>query len=134
MLFFVKFPSLQPLLVDANTPELAMQMGRDVVHLEEEPTRAIPIPVGVFVAELFVPDEDDPEEEHVIVPLEHVTAMLDELDDADVQTCECEAMTDDGELARCALAPLHVGDHEGITSSGALVTWAVSGGAAASRT
>ncbi len=128
MLFFVKFPHLNPLLVDAKASDHALQMARDIVHGEEEPTRAVPLPVGTFAAELFVPDDDDPEEEHVIVPLEHVTAMLDDLDDSDVDvsTCGLEAEASDGEVVYCMRAKGHPDAEpcEAVTSSGEIVTWA----------
>jgi hypothetical protein len=130
-LFYVAFVGeVTPLLIDADDACQARKIARDVAD-SAELARVVPIPTGIFCAELFAEDEDG--NEVAVDPLDHVVDYLDALDAIDVDPapplalvpprCGSEADVDD-ELVTCTLHRDHAGtEHEGLTSAGELATW-----------
>jgi hypothetical protein len=128
MLFFVKFEEMLPVLVDAENEDQAFEMASAVHDGEGPPVAAIPIPAGKFAAELFVPDPDDAELIIDVVPTTETSALLDALDETDVEidgsgVVVCGEEGDyEGETVVCSKPP-HSGEHEGTSSSGESVSW-----------
>jgi hypothetical protein len=128
-LFFCQWEDRNALLVDATDREDAAFVASKVAD-GDAPTRVLPLAPRAFVAEVFIPDEDDAEAgelEGVLVvdPLDHVRAMLEELDDQDVtaaptvpaeseakEECGAEAEGEEPEAVLvCNLPKKHDGKH-----------------------
>lgn len=127
MLFYAGFgDDVCPLLIDANDANHAASIAADIAH--ETPHRVIPIPAGVFAAQLFMIDEDG--RETTIDPLEHVVDYLDRLDAIDGEpqavSCGAEAESDDDEIVTCQLPPHAEGEHFATTLEGKEMRWSAS--------
>lgn len=122
-LWFACWPETTSMLFDAADEEEARQRATDMAS-GVEPERLSELPSGAFVVEIVYRDVTDDEEELDLDPFPHTIAILQKLDDdQEIETCDAEADTDDGETVTCSGLQGHDGPHAATTADGAALTW-----------
>jgi hypothetical protein len=129
MLFFLTWPDRYSVLVDLESEAAARAAAREIAG-GAEPATCQPFD-RLFVAEVYLDEDEDGAELLVVEPLQHVADALEALEEQaeDVaaaplpETCAFELEDEDGSILRCMRAPHDDPHHEAIDANGDVASW-----------
>ncbi len=127
MLFFLTWPDRASVLIDMANESEARAAAREVAE-DDEPATCVAFD-RLFVAEVFLDEDDAGDPMLVVEPLSHVAEALAALEEqgeevAEVPvTCAFELEDDDGTILRCEREPHDDARHEAHDAQGQLAEW-----------
>lgn len=109
-LFFCRWPKQTSVVVDGNDEEHAREIATELGD-KVPPHDVFAIPAGVVAFPVaWEESADDPDEEELVIDvLDHVAALFEKYEDAEV--CGSEAEDESGAVVRCAREKHEGGKH-----------------------